>query len=256
MSPDGEWVAFTRRERSDVPPEIRIIPALGGDVRTVIRAASSPAWSRDGTRLVFLRQPERDGPIELTVAGVDGSEARPILRSDGSYPFSRHPAWSRDGMTIAVVRGTGGIAGDLVRAGRWCEPRRAMTQAATVFADSPVFTHDGTGLVFVSNRGGAVNVWRLPLGGGDPVRLTTGPGPDQGPTVAADGSVAFVNSRWRNTYRLLRPCDPNTANAVDTHAVHLGADVSPDSKEIAFSREVDGSCADLDGADRRGNAPG
>ena len=79
------------------------------------------------------------------------------------------------------------------------EPRRAMTQAATVFADSPVFTHDGTGLVFVSNRGGAVNVWRLPLGGGDPVRLTTRPGPDQGPTVAADGSVAFVNSRWRNT---------------------------------------------------------
>ena len=87
MSPDGEWVAFTRRERSDVPPEIRIIPALGGDVRTVIRAASSPAWSRDGTRLVFLRQPERDGPIELTVAGVDGSEARRSCAPMGAILF-------------------------------------------------------------------------------------------------------------------------------------------------------------------------
>ncbi len=243
VSPDGEWVAFTRRERSDVAAEIRIIPALGGDVRTVIPAASSPAWSRDGTRLVFLRQPDRDGPIELTVAGVDGSDARPILRSDGTYPFLRHPAWSRDGMTIAVVRGTGGIAGEiwLVPVGGG-EPRRAMTQPATVFADSPVFTYDGTGLVFVSNRGGAVNVWRLPLGGGDPVRLTTGPGPDQGPTVAADGSVAFVNSRWRNTldYFDLATGTPRT---LLTHSPFIwGPTVSPDSKEIAFSRgEVDGS---------------
>ena len=243
LSPDGEWVAFTRRERSDVPPEIRIIPALGGDVRTVIPAASSPAWSRDGTRLVFLRQPERDSPIELTVAAVDGSDARAILRSDGSYPFLRHPAWSRDGMTIAVVRGTGGIAGEVwfVPVGGG-EPRRAMTQAATVFADSPVFTYDGTGLVFVSNRGGAVNVWRLPLGGGDAVRLTTGPGPDQGPTVAADGSIAFVNSRWRNTldYFDLATGTPRT---LLTHSPFIwGPTVSPDSKEIAFSRgEVDGS---------------
>ena len=243
LSPDGEWVAFTRRERSDVPPEIRVIPALGGDVRTVIPAAASPAWSRDGTRLVFLRQPERDSPIELTVASVDGSDARPILRSDGSYPFLRHPAWSRDGMTIAVVRGTGGIAGEIwfVPVGGG-EPRRAVTQPATVFADSPVFTHDGTGLVFVSNRGGAVNVWGLPLTGGDAVRLTTGPGPDQGPTVAGDGSVAFVNSRWRNTldYFDLATRTPRT---LLTHTPFIwGPTVSPDNKEIAFSRgEVDGS---------------
>jgi Tol biopolymer transport system component len=38
----------------------------------------------------------------------------------------------------------------------------------------PRFSPDGTQLVFVSDRSGDENVWRLALGGGDPVPITTG----------------------------------------------------------------------------------
>jgi len=38
----------------------------------------------------------------------------------------------------------------------------------------PRFSPDGTQLVFVSDRSGDENVWRLTLGGGDPVPVTTG----------------------------------------------------------------------------------
>jgi len=38
----------------------------------------------------------------------------------------------------------------------------------------PRFSPDGTQLVFVSDRSGDENVWRLSLGGGDPVPVTTG----------------------------------------------------------------------------------
>ena len=243
VSPDGEWVAFSRREHASVAPEIRIIPALGGEVRSVISAAASPAWSPNGKQLAYLRQPAPDAPLELTVSNVDGSEARPLLRADGRYPFLRQPAWSTDGQTLAIVRGTGGVAGEI-----WLvpvdgsEPRRAIDESAPIFSDRPVFTHDGSGIVHASNRGGANNIWLLPLAGGAPVRLTTGPGPDEAPTVSADGSIAFVNTRWRNTLDLF-DLNAGTSRTLLTHSPYLwGPTVSPDGSEIAFSRgEVDGS---------------
>ena len=243
VSPDGEWIAFTRRERADLPPEIRIIPALGGDVRAAIPAAAGPGWSPDGQQLVFLRQRDRGAPVELTVARADGSDAKTILTTDGSYPFLRQPAWSGDGRTIAVVRGTGGVAGEI-----WLVPatggpaRRASKEQSPAYEDSPAFTADGRSLVFASNRGGSANVWQLPLDGGEPVRLTTGPGPDQSPTVAADGSVAFVNSRWRNTLEVFDIAS-KTSRTLHTHTPYIwGPSISPDGREVAFSRgEVDGS---------------
>ena len=242
VSPDGEWVAYTRRERADVLSEIRIVPALGGDVRAAIPSSAAPAWSPDGERLVFLRQAS-DGSTELTIARTDGSEARGILKSDGRYPFLRHPAWSSDGQTIAVVRGTGGVAGEiwLVPAAGG-EPRRPLTEAGSVYSESPAFTPDSRSIIHVSNRGGAVNVWLMPVSGGEPVRLTTGTGPDQSPTVARDGSIAFVNSRWRNTLDVYDLASGKSRTLL-THTPYIwGPAVSPDNTEIAFSRgEVDGT---------------
>jgi Tol biopolymer transport system component len=111
-----------------------------------------------------------------------------------------------------------------------------------VFADSPVYTPDGFGLIHSSNRGGSTNLWVHPLNGGAMVRLTTGPGPDTDPTVTRTGQVAFANSRWRNTLEL-HATDGSGSRTLVSHSPFLwGPAFSPDSTEIAFSRsEVDGS---------------
>ena len=63
------------------------------------------------------------------------------MRSNSAFPFLRNPAWSPDGRLIAVVKGTGGIAGEI-----WLQPadggpgRRAIEEPSAVFSDSPVFT--------------------------------------------------------------------------------------------------------------------
>ena len=241
FSPDGERIAFTRRD-ADTPPEIRIVPALGGDVVAAIPNAAYPAWSPDGRRLVYLRRKEA-GVVELVTSRVDGTDAHALLESDSVYPFLRNPAWSPDGSQIAFVTGSGGIAGEIwLVAAEGGQARRAIDETGPAASDSPVFTADGRGIVHASNRGGATNLWFLPLGGGGPVRLTTGPGPDESPTVSADGAVAFVNSRWRNTLEV-HDLAAGTSRVLVTHSPFLWAPaVSPDSREIAFSRsEADGA---------------
>ncbi|HWQ00145.1 MAG TPA: hypothetical protein VNK92_06715, partial [Vicinamibacterales bacterium] len=121
-------------------------------------------------------------------------------------------------------------------------PRRLSADPAAVFSESPAFTADGRGLVHSSNRGGATNIWLLRLDGGAPIRLTAGSGPDENPSVARDGTIVFVNSRWRNAL-LVYDLAARAARRLATHAPFIWAPAfSPDGRQIAFSRaEVDGS---------------
>ena len=243
FSPDGERIAFTRRDPVASTPEIRVVPSLGGEVLARIANAASPAWSPDGKRLVYVRGSGSDGATEVVTSTPDGSDARVIMRADSVYPFLRNPAWSPDGNQIAIVRGTGGVAGEIwLMPASGGSPRRAIEEGGAVFSDAPVYTPDGRGIVHTSNRGGATNLWFLPLSGDSPIRLTTGSGPDASPSISASGAVSFVNSRWRNTLDLY-DLTSGTSRVLVTHTPFLwGPAVSPDGQEVAFSRsEEDGS---------------
>ena len=179
--------------------------------------------------------------MQLTVAAADGGNSRVVLESDSAYPFLREPAWAPDGREIAVVRGTGGIAGEIwlvpVAGGA---PRRPFTDPPEVFADSPVFTTDGLALIHSSNRGGATNLWAYPTRGGPHVRLTTGPGPDIGPTVADDGTIAFLNSRWRNALEV-HSLGNEPPRTLTTHSPFLWAPVfSPGRKRDRLQPQRNG----------------
>jgi serine/threonine protein kinase/WD40 repeat protein len=243
FSPDGERIAFARR-RSDVPtPEICVIPTLGGDTTIVTAGAIDPTWSPDGKRLAFVQRDGADGVLVVATAAADGSDRRVVLRADGQYPFLHSPAWSPDASRIVLVRSTGGAAGEL-----WAvpasggAPARLSNDPAGTAADDPVFVPDGRGVIYSSNRGGAGNLWFLPLDGGPAVQLTTGPGPDDSPSVARDGTVAFLNSRWRNAL-LVHDLRAGDTRSLFTHTPFIWAPAfSPNGHELAFSRgEVDGS---------------
>jgi Tol biopolymer transport system component len=228
------------RAGSDIP-EIWVVPSLGGEPTPLV-AGSAPAWSPDGRQLVYLQVPP-GAPMSLATVSADGSNPRVLMTSDDVFPFLRDPAWSPDGSQIAVIRSRGGVAGEIwVVPASGGPPRKLLQDPPGVFSHEPVFTPDGRGIVHASNRGGATNLWLAPLDGRGPVRLTSGPGPDEHPSVAIDSTVAFLCSRWRSEVRLQAMGSQQEPRSLATHGQYLwGPAFSPDGREIAFSRfETDG----------------
>jgi serine/threonine protein kinase/Tol biopolymer transport system component len=242
FSPDGEKLTFVRYVTNSAQPELCVVPALGGQVVPLIPDAEYPAWSPDGNSLAFILRKQGE-PEALAISGTDGSNVRVILKGDDVYPFLSSPAWSPDGATLTVSRSRGGMNRDIwIVPAHGGEATRLTKDAAGVVSDWPVFAPDGRGVVHRSNRGGASNLWLQPLESDSPVQLTTGPGPDTEPSIARNGTIAFLNSRSRYSLLVYSFAD-GTSKTLLTDASRFWAPAySPDGKEIAYTRdEPDGS---------------
>jgi serine/threonine-protein kinase len=242
FSPDGERIAYTRRDSTGAAPGIWTIPTLGGVAVPVLADARMPAWSPGGAEIAAVeRQPGE--PERLVAVRPDGGGRRVLLHNEAPYLSLLTPAWAPDGSHLAIVRSTGGVAGEiwLVPADGGGPSRRLARDPPGVWSHHPAFTPDGLALVYSSNRSGATNLWRAPLDGA-PSPLTSGAGPDDSPTVALTGAVLFHNSRWRNEL-FVQELESGARRTLVTHSPFLWApDFAPDGRELAYSRaEVDGS---------------
>ncbi|HEV2418506.1 MAG TPA: winged helix-turn-helix domain-containing protein [Terriglobia bacterium] len=236
FSPDGERMAFTRYP---VPPgrsQICIGPALGGEIVEVIDGGRDPAWSPDGKRLAFIF--ERPGtPQELATVAIDGTDVRPVLDADSTYPFLHFPTWSADGRTLAVERSMGGVTGEI-----WLIPSRGGASKRLrairpgIFLHHPVFTPDGNGLIYSSNRSGATNLWYRSLKDNRSTQITRGPGPEEWPGVSRSGRVVFLD--YESKDRLyLSSLDHAAPKELLSHSPFLWMpSISPDGREVAVSR--------------------
>jgi Tol biopolymer transport system component len=101
---------------------------------------------------------------------------------------------------------------------------------------------DGRYVVHASDRGGSLNLWRIPVEGGTPERITSGPGEDREPAISRDGKrIAFVVSP--STFHVLKiPLDTGASETLGSFegSEPWGPDVSRDGSLVAFSRKVAG----------------
>lgn len=209
VSPDGSRVAFAWNggagdacslyvQLVDADSPLRLTRASGAQDR-------APAWSPDGQRVAFTRSGAaspggaagKDDCSIFTVSALGGSERRIAPCGDPDY---RRMAWSPDGRWLALtVRDPKTSQREIELLSPETLERRPLTHPpAGILGDtSPAFSPDGRELAFSRNTTDSVgDVYRVPLGGGDSVRLTFDDRDTMGLEWSGDGgSIVFSSSR-------------------------------------------------------------
>ena len=262
-SPDGTLIAF---HESDEDGGIFIAGATGESVRRLTDFGFDPAWSPDGKKIAFsteeVREPAaRQTTSALYVVDVAGGAPKKIVESDAIQP-----SWSPASDRIVYWSNNGGQRDLFTVLSGGGAPVQLTNDPALDW--SPVWAPDGASVYFSSDRGGAMNLWRIAIDQstgqprGAPLPVTTGVQASATlPRLSKDGARLVFRSRVASVNPIAIPFDPATNQAgaprvLDgSNNIRIPSDVSPDGSQIAYfsigERQEDIFVSGVDGKDMR-----
>ncbi len=245
-SPDGRFLAFTSH-REETGSQLLVAPVgVGGEMRTLVSLAEeieALEWSPDGSSLAF------------TARLRDEAQYAPKRDADRPARRIRHLGWKYDNAgwivdrprSLFVVEASG------------MSPHRVLLTGGHDVGPSLSWTRDSTAIVIA--HGGhetadvdrIVDLWSVPLDGGQPNRLTDGTQTWSQPVVAPEGDrIAAYRGEPRDPVRNARLVllDPATGDATEVapdldrgRSVISPTGVLFDSDRIWYSIEDRGSTA-------------
>lgn len=198
------WIAFTSEAQGSW--DVEVIRADGTCRRALTGGGSRdlhPAWGSGG--LLAYDSDRAPGPGLWVHDVSSGAERRIDLAGDLG---ATSPAFSPDGATLAFEgRMAGTTDGSIYLVPVAGGTPRLLTPdvpgSATPHPSGnggPAFSSDGATVYFVSNRAGPYDVFRVPVAGGEAVRITAGSGIVGRPAVSPDGrTLAYARSAGGST---------------------------------------------------------
>jgi len=135
--------------------------------------------------------------------------------------------WTPDGRLVYSLNTIGNVDLWVMRPDGQ-EQRQLTLNSAT--NDAPTITPDGRYIVFISNRAGAFQVWRMQIDGSDPVPLTNGGGKNF-PAISPEGKWVLYNTT--DDWQLWRISIDGGESTRLSDSYALFPSISPDGKMIA-----------------------
>jgi Tol biopolymer transport system component len=215
--PDGRSIAYAsiRGGKSSVWK----VGRLGGSPSLLVEDADMPAISPDGTRIAFARPGPR-GLLRIWTAPLNRlAGAKRLTGDDGGLWDHTDPAWSPDGSRICYSDFRNLWIVDI--------NERKSTQLTADDASyvEPAWSASGDFVYCSSQRGGIHAIWRIPLGGGIPVRETSGPGPERHPAISGGANLLVYSSASADRGADILVIDRGRGTI--SHLSSAGTDVTP-----------------------------
>ena len=150
----------------------------------------SPSWAPDGNRIAYVSFESKKPVVYVHTLSTGQRIVAANFKGSNSAP-----AWSPDGRMLAVTLTRDGLSQVyVIDADGSGAPRRLTTSNG--IDTEPVWSPDGRSIYFTSDRGGSPQIYRVPVGGGDAVRVTFGSPYNVSPRASPDGrQLAFVTRR-------------------------------------------------------------
>ncbi|HEU4725069.1 MAG TPA: hypothetical protein VFU59_07200 [Candidatus Eisenbacteria bacterium] len=251
-SPDEKQIAIPAKAGGE--DALYIVDVSSGDVKKKLHfgldAIYSPAWSPDGTRIAYVGI--SSGLSSLRITSLDGKVNETLL--SGLHAV-RDPAWSPDGSKLAFLtdEGEGTDLERLVFAPLRVAIYDIATKSVTVppgqlgLNTSPQWSPDGRSVLFVSDRTGISNLYRLDLDSGKSIRLTnllsgiSGLVPESpAVSVSRDGKRIVFTSFTRGGWDIYSVRDPK--KMFDTPSmIAEGSLRTPQERRVASAESYLGS---------------
>ena len=181
--------------------DVFLIPPLGGAERKLaethlpwlermfdgVRMIGAGPWSPQGQELLFSRLAP-SGQIALWKVNLtSGQQTQLTHPQQGTDDLEA--SWAFNGEWIVFGRRARGRSGLWLLPASGGEPQPLLDDEYQ--NGQPAWLPDSTRIVFQSNRGGRRNLWEIAVKSRRLRQLTTGPGADWAPAVAASGQLAY-----------------------------------------------------------------
>jgi len=250
--PDGRRIAFMRFSKNGL--SINVISALGGAEKILYtsqfaeqagfpgRMCDHMDLSPDGKWLAFGGANDVSYQ-RISLLSLDDLKVK-SLTLPKMPDYDCEPAFSPDGGSIAFERGSGaGMGRDLfVISVTGGEPRRLTFENA--WGGVPVWTQDGSEIIFPSSRGGLLNLWRISANGGSP-QPVAGIGPVAfAPSIPRRGNLlAYVHPNSNDSIWQIRLSDETHPASAATRLItsrgrlNWRPSFSPDGKKVVFESD-------------------